>query len=232
MKTSRAAVILTAAVVMVGVKSSFALSDPVSINTSQSQDRRWKTVFTSEVPLQWGWHEDATSAQLEIAGMNSTFATNFTAVTSNYLWRAFSGSTPSAEDVYDLTLTFYDSESAAVESQSAQLAVVKGALGNTKVITTSDDTPWPKLHGNAVIPYDAGWSAATASATASQLEIAKEDGATQTYALADTAGYFGWEVIGSGLGTGAFNLALSFPGTQGEWSGTLVRPDSTLIIVR
>ncbi|MDD2598027.1 MAG: hypothetical protein PHO37_02215 [Kiritimatiellae bacterium] len=164
--------------------------------------------------------------------MNSTFATNFTAETSNYLWRVFSGNTPSTEDVYDLTLTFYDSGNQVVESQRAQLAVVKGALGNTKVITASKDTPWPKLSGNVVIPYDAGWSAATAAATESQLVIAKVDGITQTNALVDAAGYFGWKVIGSGLGTGTFNLALSFPGTQGEWSGTAVLPNGTIIMVR
>ncbi|MFA7174295.1 MAG: hypothetical protein WC340_12970 [Kiritimatiellia bacterium] len=233
MKAIRAAAILTVAVVMMGAKSSFALSDPVLVNTSQSQNRRWTAVFTNEVPLQWHWDTNATSAQLGIVGMNSTFATNFVEVTSNYLWQAFSTSTPSNEDVYDLTLTFHNSESAVVGALTSRLAVVQGTLGQTGVISTSEGTPWPKLNKNAVIPYDAGWKKTTADAVESQLVIAKEGGMTQTNALADAAGYFGWKVKRSDWGYGTFNLALTFPDMEGEWNGTLVRtPEGMIIQVR
>ncbi|MFA7173730.1 MAG: hypothetical protein WC340_09995 [Kiritimatiellia bacterium] len=234
MKTTRVTAILTMAAVIMGARSSFALSDPILVNTSPSQNRRWTAVFTNEVPLQWGWCcTNATSAQLEIVGMNSTFTTNFTVVTSNYLWQAFSTSTPSNEDVYDLTLTFYNSGSAVVGALTSRLAVVQGALGQTGVISTSEATPWPKINKNAVISYEAGWKKTTAAASESQLVIAKEDGMTRTNALVDTAGYFGWKIKRSDWGYGTFNLALTFPGTEGEWNGTLVRtPEGMIIQVR
>ncbi|MFA7172462.1 MAG: hypothetical protein WC340_03455 [Kiritimatiellia bacterium] len=233
MKTIRVAAILTVAVVMMGAESSFALSEPVLINTSQSQNRRWTAVFTNEVPLEWEWRVDAASAQLGVVGMNSTFATNFTAVTSNYLWQAFSTSTPSNEDVYDLTLTFYNSGSTVVGALTSRLAVVQGALGQTGVISTPEGIPWPNLNKNAVISYDAGWKKETAEAVESQLVIAKEGGMTQTNALASTAGYFGWKVKRSAWGYGTFNLALTFPGKEGEWNGTLTRmPEGMIIIVQ
>ncbi len=228
-KTSAAAV-LTAAVVMMGANSSFALSDPVLVNTSPSQNRRWTTVFTNEVPLQWAWNTNAASAQLDIVGMNSTVTVDFTEVTSNYLWQAFSGTTPSTEDVYDLTLTFYNSGSAVVGALTSRLAVVTGALGQTGVISTSEGTPWPKLTKNAVISYEAGWTNATAAASESRLTIAKEGGMTQTNALPDTSGYFGWKVRRSDWGYGTFNLALTFPGTEGEWNGTVVRVPEGMVI--
>jgi len=230
MKLVRTAAVLTVALVIMRATNSFALSNPVLVNTSQSQNKRWETVFTNEVPLQWAWNADATHAQLAIVGMNSTFTTNFTPVTSSYLWQAFSGSTPSNEDMYDLILTFYKN-SLVIGELTSQLAVVQGAFGNTEVISTFESTPWPKITKNVVIPYDLAWMATTASAAESQLIIAKdEDGMTQTYTLLDTAGYFGWKVVKSDWGYGTFNLALTFPGTEGEWNGTLVRVSEGMLI--
>ncbi len=231
MNTTSAAA-LAAAAAMMGAVTGGAVSEPVCVNTSQEQNRRWTAVFTNEVPLRWAWCTNATSAQLGIVGMNSTFATNFTEVTSNYLWRAFSANTPSAEDVYDLTLTFYGSGNLIVGAQTSRLAVVKGAFRQTSVISTPEGIPWPKLKENAVIPYDAEWAEATAGATNSFLVIAKTGGVTQTNAL-ETAGYFGWKVKRSDWGYGTFNLALTFPGAEGEWDGTLARvPDGMMFSVR
>lgn len=227
-----AAAVLAAAVIMCA-QSLFAISEPVSVNTSQSQNRRWEAVVTNEVPLQWDWDTNVVNAQLNIVGMNSTFSTNFTEVTSNYLWRAFSGNIPSSEDVYDLTLTFYDAGSAVVGALTSRLAVVQGSLGETGVISTPKGTPWPKVKSNAVIPYEAGWMAASAGATESRLVITKQGGITQTNALTDTAGYFGWKIKGRDWGYGTFNLALTFPGAEGEWNGTLVRvPEGMIFLVR
>jgi len=55
----------------------------------------------------------------------------------------------------------------------------------------------------------------------------------RTNTLTDIAGHFGWQVEKSDWGYGTFLLSLSFPGTEGEWSGTLVRvPQSGLFLVR
>jgi hypothetical protein len=228
-KTSAAAV-LTAAAVMMGAETSKAFSDPVCVNTSLDQNRRWVAVFTNEVPLRWAWCANAANAKLEIVGMNTVFATNFTGVTSNVLWRAFSANTPSAEDVYDLTLTFYGSGDTVVGALTSRLAVVKGAFGKTAVDPDPNSKTWDKVKENVAVPYDAGWAEATAGAANSRLVIAKVGGAVQTNALADVGGYYGWKLKNSGWGYGTFNLALTFPGMVGEWDAALTRPmDGTMI---
>ncbi len=84
-----------------------------------------------------------------------------------------------------------------------------------------------------MIPYDAGWDESTAAATSSQLVIAKTDGATQTNAFANAAGYAGWKIRKGGWGYGTFDLALSFPGTTDAWMAELTRlMDGTMIIMR
>jgi len=102
--------------------------------------------------------------------------------------------------------------------------VVTAAFGQTKVVTTPEETPWPSVKENAVIPYDAEWAEATEHATTSRVVIAKQGDITQANALADASGYFGWKVKRGDWGYGTFNLALTFPGTvTNGWDATLVR---------
>ena len=233
MNKSGAAAVLTAAAVMMGTERAGATSASVFVDTSPCHNRGWMTVCTNEVPLMWDWPASATHAKLEITGMNGSDVTNFTEVTSNCLWRVCASSIPSSEDVHTLALTFYGSGDAVVGALTSQVAVVKGAFGKTAVISAAESTSWPKLKENAVIAYDAGWTAATAGAANSQLVIAKQGGMTQTNALADASGYFGWKVKRGDWGYGTFNLALTFPGTEGEWDGTLVRvPEGFMFSVK
>ena len=232
MKTTGAAAVLTAAAVMMGAGPSGAVSEPVLVDLSPQYDNgRWTTVFTNEVPLQWDWPATAASAELNIAGMNGSFVTNFTTVTSNWLWRAFASDVPSAEDTYSLTLTFKNSGSAVVGALTSRLSVVTGAFGETPVDPDPSGPKWAKVKENVLIPYDAGWTEATADAAVGQLVIAKVGGAVQTNALADAAGYYGWKLKHGDWGYGTFNLTLAFPGTvTNVWDAALVRPmDGTMI---
>ncbi len=90
-----------------------------------------------------------------------------------------------------------------------------------------------QVKDNAVIPYDAGWTAATAGASATRLMIEKAGGATQENPLPDAAGYFGWKLKNSGWGYGTFALSLTFPATEGEWDAVLTYvPAGTMISLR
>ena len=230
MKATGAAAVLTAVAMSSSMAGAF--SDPVLVDLSPQYDNgRWTTVFTNEVPLRWDWNVAATSAELSIIGMNGSFVTNFTEVTSNCLWRAFASDVPSVEDAYALTLTFKNSGGAVVGALTSQLSVVTGAFGETPVDPALSSPNWVKVKDNVLIPYDTGWTEATAAAASSRLVIAKVGGAAQTNALADAVGYFGWKIKHSDWGYGAFNLALTFPGTvTNAWDAALVRlPDGTLI---
>lgn len=210
-----------------------ASSAPILVDTATHINRHWMTAFTNEVALHWEWPATATQAELEIEGMNASYTTNLTAATSNWVWRPFTGGMPLEEDVFDLTLTFSDSGDTVLGVMTSRLAVITAAFGSTEVLTTPDDTPWPKVKKNAVLPYDAAWTNTTDGALASQLVISKDGGQTQTNNLADASGYLGWKLTPSEWGYGTFHLTLSFAGAVGAWDGTLVRvPDGMMIRVR
>ena len=233
MRKTKAAAVLAAAAIAGGAGMSPAGSVPVAVNTSPARNARWSAVYTNEVPLAWEWRTDAANAQLKIAGMNGTLTADFPSATSNYLWRVSASSVAAAEDVYDLTLTFYGG-GAVVGAMTSRLAVVTGASGEAAVVPSPENVPWPKIKENAVIAYDAGWAEATAGAVTGQLVIAKAGGLAQTNALADASGYYGWKVKRSDWGYGTFNLALTFPGMgTNAWDATLVRvPEGFMFSVR
>jgi hypothetical protein len=232
MKTTSAAAML-AAVTMMGAGAAGAVSEPMTVNTSPVANRYWETVYTNEVTVSWRWAAtNAVSAELSVSGMGGeVLVTNVTRAVSNVLWRAFASVSPEAEDVYDLRLTFYNGSEAVVGVQTSRLAVVKSAFGKASVDPGLNDKTWDTVKDNVVIPYDAGWAAATDGAAGGRLVIAKSGGETQTNTLADAGGYFGWKIRKSGWGYGTFNLALTFPGTvTNAWDATLARPmDGTMI---
>jgi len=234
MNTTSAAA-LAAAAVMMGAGTSGAVSEPVSVDAFPDRNNRhWTTVYTNPVPLRWEWNADAATAHLEIVGMNGAVETNFASATSNWVWQAFASDVPAAEDVYALTLTFFHSGGAVVGAATSRLAVVTGAFGQTPVDPSPTETAaWGKVKENVVIPYDAGWAEATSVATNALLVIAKSGGAAQTNALADSSGYYGWRLKRGDWGYGTFNLALTFPGTEGGWDATLARvPEGMMIKLR
>jgi len=221
MNKTSTAVILAATVVMLGMKTNGASSPPVVVDTSPSLNRHWSTVFTNEIPLRWEWNTEATHAELEITGMNGSFVTNFLTVTSNYVWRIFTGNTPPNEDVHNLTLTFYNGTGILEGALNAHLTVINGAFGQTVVDPGPSDWQWTTVKKNAVIPYDATWSNSTVNAMSSQLVIAETGVATQTNTLMDAAGYFGWKLNNSIWEYGTIDLSLTFPEAEGEWNATL-----------
>lgn len=210
-----------ASATILGAMPSGGTSVPSRIDTSPNHNRHWMTVFTNEVPLRWEWPAAAQSAELSIAGMNSSFATNFPEETTEYLWRIFGTPQPESENLVTLTLTFRDAEKNVVAAQSASLAVLAGAFGQALVDPGPSDRKWTGVRGNAVIPYDATWAAATADAVTSRLDIVKSGGPSQENRLPDAAGYFGWKLVNGGWGYGVFDLTLAFPGFDGEWPATL-----------
>ena len=236
MKRIRGAVHLAAASVFLAGTGAFAEqpSGPVLVD-NDLRGVYWSTVRTNAVDLQWDWCAGASYATLDIAGMNSSIATNFTAGTSNWVWQAFASDVPAAEDIYVLTLTFYTDSihGAVVGALTSRLAVVTGAFGETAVNAVSNSPAWQKVKTNAVIPYDASWLASATNASGSQLVIAKAGGTAETNALPNAAGYAGWKLTGGNWGYGTFNLALTFPGAEGGFDAALLRsPDGFMFSVR
>jgi len=217
-------------VVLGGAWSVGNTTSPVLVDTSSRATRRWMTVYTNDVPLTWDWPLGASSVTLSITGLSGAVSTNFSGVASNLLWKVFASGVSPSEDLYELRLTFYTNGTTVVESLTSRLAVVSGALGAISVDTGAESRTWEKVKGNVLIPYDACWTNSTADPVSSQLVIAKTEGATQTNALADASGYFGWKLVRSDWGYGTFDLFLTFPGADAEWDAVLTRLlDGTMI---
>ena len=232
MTTTKVAMMAAAALFM-GSETSSGTSLPVRIDTSPVHNLNWMTLFTNEVPLRWEWPDTATAAELTVTGMRESFVTNFTSETTNLLWRPFTTALPREEEVYALTLSFFDSGEKEVQTLTAKLVALAGAFGAVPVDPGPSDRRWGKVKANAVIPYDATWTAATADAAASRLVIAKTGGATQEYLTGDASGYFGWKLVNGDWGYGVFALTLDFPGFDGTWEAALAyMPGGTMLTVR
>jgi len=220
----------TIIIALSGISVSADYSAPVLVDAAY-RNKHWMTVYTNAVPLTWDWNTNAANATLAISGMNSAFATNFAAVTSNYIWQVLETSVPAVEDVYDLTLTFYATSGATVGALTSRLAVVTGSFGQTPVNPVDGSRSWSQVKSNVVIPYDVSWPEAPTNATATtQLVIAKDGGAAGTNTYANVAGYMGWKLVRSEWGYGTFDLTLSFPGSTNIWTAELTRPmDGTML---
>jgi hypothetical protein len=233
MRKGNMAALAAAAALIMGAEVSGGSSPPVRIDTSPVHNLNWTTLFTNAVPLRWEWPADAVSATLTVTDMHTSFVTNFTQGTTEFLWRPFATAAPRDEEVYALTLSFFDNGANEVQTLTAKLAALAGAFGAVPVDTGLSDRRWGKVKTNVVIPYDAAWAAATADAAASRLVIAKTGGATQEYLTGDASGYFGWKLLNSDWGYGTFALTLDFPSFDGAWQATLEYiPSGTVIRVR
>ena len=220
---ARVAVWLAVAVYLTGTAVLAVSSDTVFVDANE-RSRHWMTLYTNAVPLAWNWKTNATHANLEIVGMSNTVSTNFTLSVSNWVWQAFETASPVAEDVYDLTLTFYDDSETVVEELTSRLAVVKGAFRNAAVNADAASAAWTKVKADVVIPYDAVWGTdAATNAVSAQLVIAKVGGAIQTNAFEDVAGYAGWKLRNSSWGCGTFDLSLAFAGSTNAWAAERIR---------
>jgi len=204
-------------------------SEPAQLFFSPHLNRHWTTVFTNAVALRWEWPSAAASATLAFVGMESAFTTNFAQMTTNYVWQAFASDAPATEDVYDLTLTFRDGDGGTVDTQTAKLAILKGAFGEARLDPAPSNSRWNKVREADVIPYAADWLERTAAA--GRLTVAKEGGATQEHALPDAAGYCGWRLAQEGWGYGTFHLTLAFPGAfTNTWDAVLTRTQQSTTI--
>jgi hypothetical protein len=224
--------LIVAAIAMIGGYTFGTLSETIEVNTSLSQNMRWMAVKTNEVSLVWDWNTDATSARLQIAGMKTSITTNFTTVTSNYLWQAFFD-VPSEEDVFDLTLTFFDNSEVVVGVLTSKLAVVLDCFTSSiPVDTNPDSAAWSEVRGAVVIPYDSAWSNETMNSENSQILI-DNGGLVQTNTFAYGSGYFGWYPRSGDFGFKEYDLMLTFPpNTDVEWNATLTYMTmGTLILI-
>ncbi|MBP7638001.1 MAG: FecR domain-containing protein [Kiritimatiellae bacterium] len=215
------------------VRGTSRLSAPVLVDVSPRHNRRWMTVFSREVPLQWSWPDGAMTATLSLKGLRSSVQVTVARPVSQWEWQAFDRAAPDAEDVVEASLSFYGESAAPLSVWSARLAVLPGAFAAAPVMGGVADRLWSRVKNEAVVPYDAEWLAETAGAPAGTLAIAKAGAWTVSESLPGVTGYVGLSLRQAGWGYGDFALSLVFADPQGEWTaGVYRRPDGTLVGIR
>lgn len=195
---------------------------------------------TSETTAHWGSIRAATvgisvvlpqgcdSATLTIVNLaGKTVVDETFDADATYSWNVFSGAAPSAEDFFTLTLVG-KSGGTILSTETATLALVKGAFGAVEARLDPSSSAWGKAADNLVLPYSCEWDGAEAETAA--LEISKTGQATVSAVLGGT-GWFGKRLKTPGWDTGPVDLSLAV--AQSEWTATVERlHECTVLCVR
>ena len=172
------------------------ISDPVRVFTNPDKTFFWRTAMSPSFTLRWDFPEGATSADLSVVGMNSSWSWNNLTETSKALTLP-EPSTPRFEDVYWLVLAFDNGV-----TNTAQIAVVKGTGTSEASTVCSLYAPnrYLKTCGSTVIPVPYGVT-----------EFAIDGEAVDT-GLNGACGWYGWKPSSLGV----YTLSLVSPETSVE----------------
>ena len=140
--------------------ATFAASSPsVSIRAvAEGHNLDWGQLHETVVPLNWAWPAGATRAELKIVANGKAVALRQTfedPAVSSFSWNM---GVPSADTVYDVSLTFDSGE-----IQTAQLYANPGSFGGVPLKGWNADGRAALLGGGA-IPYRAAWDVGLAGA--------------------------------------------------------------------
>lgn len=156
----------------------FAASSPTIAIRAVAEGRNldWGQLRATDVPLNWAWPDGAKSAKLMIRvnGRKTVLSQTFAdpSVTS-FNW---SLDVPTADTVYDVSLTFDSGE-----TQTAQLYANPGSFGGVPLKGWDGDGRATLASGSA-IPYRAAWGEGLAGAATFSLDA-------ESFALPFSDGY-------------------------------------------
>ncbi len=198
MKPTRICAVLSALCLVHGAIA--ALSPEVSIMAPPANENAdWGMIHASTVTLRWLWPSGATSAQLSIVANGSrtvlSQALADTSVTA-YSWEC---GVPDEDTVYDVTLSFDDSE-----VQTAQLYALRGSFDLGVEMKGWTLSGAANVNSGDVIPYRASWGDGLSGLATFAL------GSTSSE-LAYSSGYFAFSSSRTGLATLDFEEEASSP---------------------
>ena len=172
------------------------VSSPVRVFTAPDKTPFWRTATSSSFTLQWEFPEGASSADLSVVGMNSSWSWNGLSVTSKALTLP-EPSAPMFEDVYWLTLAFDNGI-----TNKAQIAVVcgVGTGEGSAVCKTTPQRRYLRTTGPAVLQVPYGTT---------ELSI---DGEPVDTGLGGACGWYGWKPSS----IGSYTLSLVSPSLTAE----------------
>ena len=208
MKLAEKAKVSVAVALLAASAAGSNVSSPVRVFTAPDKTPFWRTATSSSFTLQWEFPEGASSADLSVVGMNSSWSWSGLSVTSKALSLP-EPSAPRLEDVYWLTLAFDNGV-----TNKAQVAVVcgVGTGEGAAVCKTTPERRYLRTTGPAVLQVPYGTA---------ELSI---DGEPVDTGLGGACGWYGWKPSA----IGSYTLSLVSPSLVAECDVRVV--DGGLVI--
>ena len=158
MKKRKAKSILLACCAGIGMISGMAaggsMSDSTVVFLRSKESFLWSTASNATLSLPVVYPKGATSANLSVSGHG--YSANYPEVPEgDFLLTLPAATSPSSENVYDLTLSF-DNDMEQRARIGLVYGVVGGAEGSTRCLAPVGSYKWRQVNGRAVLPVPSG----------------------------------------------------------------------------
>ncbi len=154
------ATLVGAAMVSVAVPAAEITSEPTFVFLKPETSSFWNTATNNTMTVPIDYPTGATRATLQVSGIgHSSSYANITG--PEYTFDLPAATSPETENVYDLTLSFYnESGDPVADPRTAKLGLVQGlapdAEGTTRCLAPTGSKVWNKVNGKAVLPIPYG----------------------------------------------------------------------------
>lgn len=179
MRTLLVVGLLAAGSAAFGATEAFS-EDPVFVHLKPDSSSFWRTATGATMTLPVEFPKGAVSATLVVTG--NGYSKTYEDITEKSVEVTLpAADSPSAENVYDLVLTFDDGS-----ESTASLALIQGlsseSEGGTRCLLPAGDRTWNRVKGRAVLPVPAGAGELAIDGKAVETGL---NGAQGWYALTD-----------------------------------------------
>ena len=178
------ATLVGAAMVSVAVPAETIESEPTFVFLRPETSSFWNTATNNTMTVPIDYPAGAASAELSVRGVGYQCVYK-DITTAEYAFDLPAAVSPETENVYDLTLSFFNAIGEPVaEPRTARLGLIQGlspdAEGTTRCLAPSGSKVWNRVKGQAVLPIPYGMRTITVNGVDTDTGL---DGAQGWYAL-------------------------------------------------
>ncbi len=154
------ATLVGAAMVSVAVPAETIESEPTFVFLRPETSSFWNTATNNMMTVPIDYPAGAKKATLQVSGLG--YSCSYANITGpEYTFDLPAATSPETENVYDLTLSFYnENDDPVAEPRTAKLGLVQGlspdAEGTTRCLAPSGSKVWNRVKGRAVLPIPYG----------------------------------------------------------------------------
>ena len=227
--------LLTMAIAAGAIWAVFAAQSPeLRLYCSSERNLTWQTIASGTVYLALVWPEGATAADVlvrDVDGRATVRATGITAGTESYAWTVFEGTTPAADNCYQVNVT-YRSGNDPITTDTAELALLRGTFAPIKVSCADSERAFARTRTGRPIAFDARWFTDGASGFSLTAEN-RATGVPVVFASDGmSSGYFRWNPLEADAGRDWFDMTLTAAGIDPLIGSAYLSVGGVLLLVR